>query len=160
MASPCILFFDELDAITTSRSSSGSNGLESRVLSTLLNEMDGIEGQGDNDLFVMAASNRADLLDKALIRPGRIDSIINMELPDFEDRLDILRVVSDGMPLSGDVDFKEVATMTKDMTGADLTAIVKEAAMEALRQDIDSEFISHSNFISAIKIRKAAAIDF
>lgn len=135
-AAPCILFLDEIDAIVGKREvgveKNEGNGVQQRVLSTLLTEMDGIvrvEG-----VLVIGATNRVDLLDDALLRPGRFDDVVEVGLPDVEGRLEILRIHSARMPLGNDVDLHRIAKETAGMSGAELKGIVEQAGLRALRE--------------------------
>lgn len=135
VAAPSILFIDEIDAIVGKRSVTGlvdGNAVQQRVLSTLLTEMDGIvSAQG---VLVVAATNRVDLLDDALLRPGRFDDILKVDLPDQQTRLDILRIHTQSMTLHPDVDLHLIASRTARFSGADLKALCTEAALSALRE--------------------------
>lgn len=134
-AAPCILFLDELDAIVGKRSTGGGqtdgNGVQERVLSTLLTEMDGVVSA--SGVLVIGATNRLDLLDDALIRPGRFDDVLKVDLPDEQSRLEILRIHSSGLPLASDIDLSEIAKVTSGRSGADLKSLCSEAGLAALR---------------------------
>lgn len=139
--SPCVVFIDEIDSIVSKRSfSSGGSrsvGMEERILSTLLNEMDGVGGTttGKGRILIVAATNRPDMLDAALLRPGRFDHSIYVPPPDTVARVAILRIHTARMPLSTDSDqlLRGVASRTEGYTGAELEGLCREAAMEALR---------------------------
>ncbi|PXF39980.1 Spermatogenesis-associated protein 5-like protein 1 [Gracilariopsis chorda] len=135
VAAPSILFIDEIDAIVGKRSISGlvdGNAVQQRVLSTLLTEMDGIvSAQG---VLVIAATNRVDLLDDALLRPGRFDDILKVHLPDEHTRLGILRIHTRSLSLHPDIDLHLIARRTPRYSGADLKALCTEAALSALRE--------------------------
>lgn len=132
-AAPCILFLDEIEAIVGKRGlGDEGNGVRERVLSTLLTEMDGVvEMEG---VLVIGATNRMDLLDGALLRPGRFDDILEVGLPNEEARLEILKICSRGISASDDVDFEEIARKTSGRSGAELKGIVMEAGLRALRE--------------------------
>ncbi|KAI0562580.1 AAA+ ATPase [Gracilaria domingensis] len=134
-AKPSILFLDELDAIVGKRSTDGQvdgNGVQQRVLSTLLTEMDGIaSAQG---VLVIGASNRIDLLDDALLRPGRFDDILPVQLPDEHERLQILAIHTRTLSLHADVDLAQLAHRTNGHSGADLKAVCTEAGLGAMRE--------------------------
>jgi ribosome biogenesis ATPase len=142
-SSPCIIFFDELDALAPRRgggsdggggsSGSGSNVTE-RVVNQLLTEMDGLESR--RDVFVVAATNRPDIIDPAMLRPGRLDKLLFVPLPTPKDRAAILRTQARRMPLGGDVDFDTLASHPKAarFSGADLAALVREAAVGVLKR--------------------------
>lgn len=134
-SAPCILFFDEIDALVGKRdvsSNESSNGVQQRVLSTLLTEMDGVIAA--NGVLVVAATNRIDMLDDALLRPGRFDDILVVGLPDFETRLAILELYCKTLVLSLDVDLPQLAQELHDWSGADLKSMCSEAALAAIRE--------------------------
>lgn len=138
-SAPCVIFFDELDALCPKRSDSGDNGVSSRVVNQLLTEMDGVEGR--SAVYLMAASNRPDIIDPAVLRPGRLDKIIYVGLPNAEDRTDILRALTKNGTkplLASDVSLSEIAgrAQLEGYSGADLAALVKEAGVQALREFI------------------------
>jgi transitional endoplasmic reticulum ATPase len=131
-SSPCVIFFDEIDAIAPRRGAGRDGQVTERVVAQLLSEMDGIEDLGG--VLVLAATNRADVIDPALLRPGRFDRLIDVGHPDEADRLDILQVHRRGRPFSTDVDFSEVARHTDGFSGADLENLLREAALNAVRE--------------------------
>jgi len=132
---PSIIFIDELDAIAAKRTSSDTSGDREvqRTLMQLLSEMDGFNPRGDVKLI--GATNRIDILDPAILRPGRFDRIIEVPLPTFEGRLQIFRIHSRRMKVSKDVDFRELSALTENASGADIKAIVTEAGMFAIRNE-------------------------
>ncbi len=133
---PSIIFIDELDAVAPSREgNTGSGEVERRVVSQLLTMMDGLEGRGR--VIVMAATNRPDSIDAALRRPGRFDREIEINAPNKEGRLQILKIHTRGMPLTKDVDLEELARKTHGFVGADISSLAKEAAMSVLRRNLD-----------------------
>jgi len=135
MAAPCIIFIDEIDAIAPSReggSSGGGNRVTERVVDTLLTEMDGLRIM--KNVVVIGATNRPDLLDVALLRPGRFDIIVEVPVPDEDARLKIFKIHTKKMPLSKDVNLKKLAKATKGLTGADIENICREAGMNAIRE--------------------------
>jgi len=144
LGAPSVLFIDEIDGMVTNRDDSeSSSGVQERVLSVLLNEMDGIgnntqsssreaDGCLDNDVIVVGATNRPELLDAALMRPGRFDKIIFVPPPGEKSRLEILKVATASTPLNSDVNLEEIASETEGFSGADLDNLVKEAALEAM----------------------------
>merc|ERR1711871_37946 len=135
-AAPCVLFFDELDSIAKSRggSSGDAGGAGDRVMNQLLTEMDGVGAK--KNVFIIGATNRPDIIDPALMRPGRLDQLIYIPMPDYESRLSILRSVLRKTPVSKDVDLQYLASQTEKFTGADLTEICQRAAKLAVREDI------------------------
>nr|XP_048292513.1 peroxisome biogenesis factor 1 isoform X4 [Myodes glareolus] len=129
-AKPCILFFDEFESIAPRRGHDNT-GVTDRVVNQLLTQLDGVEGlQG---VYVLAATSRPDLIDPALLRPGRLDKCIYCPPPDQGSRLEILNVLSDSLPLADDVDLQHVALVTESFTGADLKALLYNAQLEALQ---------------------------
>ena len=131
LAHPCIIFFDEIDALAPTRGR-GSNDVSERVLSQLLTEMDGIEVL--RGVVVLAATNRADMLDPALLRPGRFDQTFELSQPDLATRQKIFAVHTRNKPLAPDVDLSLLATASEGMTGADIAGICRKAAMNAIRE--------------------------
>ncbi len=149
-AAPSVIFFDEIDALAPRRGLHvGDSGVSERVISQLLTEMDGLESMGD--VVVMAATNRPDLLDPALLRPGRFDRLIYVPPPDYQGRLKILKVHTRNVPLGPDVNLEKLAKMTENFSGADLEALVREAAMNALRRDINAKFVTWEDFQKALE---------
>ena len=146
---PCVVFFDEIDALAGRRGIEQGTKVTERVLNQLLAEMDGLEDL--NDVLVIGATNRPDMLDTALLRPGRFDKILLVNAPEEEGRLEILKIHTAKMPLAKDIDLKEIAKETIGYTGADLEAVVREAAYFALREDINSNQVKKKNFESALK---------
>jgi transitional endoplasmic reticulum ATPase len=144
-AAPAIIFFDELDAIVPKRGLGYSDsGASERVISQLLTEIDGIETL--QNVLVIAATNRPDILDPAVLRPGRFDRLIYVPSPDVDSLVEIFKIHSHDMPLSRDVDIEDLARKGQGYSGADIEAICREAAMTALRQDIDSTEVSRRDF--------------
>ena len=138
-AAPCVLFFDELDSIGVARGSSqgDAGGAGDRVMNQLLTEIDGVGGK--KNLFFIGATNRPDILDEALLRPGRLDQLIYIPLPDLPSRLSILRATLRKSPIAPDVDLNFVASITDGFSGADLTEICHRAAKSAIRESIQAE---------------------
>ena len=140
MAAPCVIFFDEIDSVAPARGSRlGDSGMTDRMVNQLLAEMDGI-GTLKN-VVVMAATNRPDILDPALLRPGRFDRIIYVPPPDKDARVEIFKVHTKRMKLSSDVNLEELAKRTEGYTGADIAAVVREAAMLALREIVNERSV-------------------
>lgn len=148
--SPAIVFFDEIDAIAYIRGTDiGSSRVGERIVSQLLTEMDGIADlQG---VIVIAATNRPDMLDPALLRPGRFEKIIYVPPPDAKGRLEILLIHTRGVPLAEDVDIEELAKLTEGYTGADLAALVREASMIALRENLNNPIVRWAHIEQALK---------
>merc|ERR1712086_629978 len=138
-AAPCVLFFDELDSIAQQRggSSGDGGGAADRVMNQLLTEMDGVGAK--KNVFIVGATNRPDIIDTALMRPGRLDQLIYIPMPDFDSRLGILRATLRKSPVSKDVDLSYLATQTDKFTGADLTEICQTACKIAIREEIERD---------------------
>ncbi|XP_006629257.2 ATPase family gene 2 protein homolog A isoform X1 [Lepisosteus oculatus] len=150
---PSIVFFDEIDALAVERgSSSGSSGVADRVLAQLLTEIDGIEQL--RDVTVLAATNRPDMIDKALMRPGRLDRIIYVPLPDAATRREILKLQFSNIPVAEDVCLNDLVIQTKKYSGAEITALCQEAALLALQEDINAKYIRGKHFETALEIVK------
>ncbi len=151
MAAPCVIFFDEIDALVPRRGSGfGDAHVTERVISQLLTEMDGIEKL--ENVVVIGATNRPDLIDPALLRPGRFDRLIYVPPPDEKARLEILKIHTKNMPLAADVDLEKIAKATEGYSGADLAAVCREAAMIALRQDMNTKEVTAKHFEEALRI--------
>ncbi|MDF2956100.1 MAG: AAA+-type ATPase [Candidatus Alkanophagales archaeon MCA70_species_2] len=135
-AAPCIIFFDEIDAIAPVRGSGFDSHVTERVVSQILTEMDGLEEL--RDVIIIAATNRPDLVDPALLRPGRLDRLIYIPAPNREERKKIFEVHLRGKPLADDVNLDDLARRTEGYVGADIEAICREAAMMALREHLSS----------------------
>ena len=135
-AAPCVLFFDELDSIAQQRGGSQGDGggAADRVMNQLLTEMDGVGAK--KNVFIIGATNRPDIIDPALMRPGRLDQLIYIPMPDYESRLSILKAVLRKTPVNKDVDLAYLAAQTEKFTGADLTEICQRAAKLAIRESI------------------------
>ena len=147
-ASPTVIFFDEIDAIASTRSGNdGDSGVTKRVVNQLLTEMDGLEEL--EDVAIIAATNRPDILDAGLMRPGRFDRHIQVKEPDEEARLAIFKVHTKDMPLADDVDLKKLAKHTEGYVGADIESVCREAAMLALRDNLETTEISNKYFKEA-----------
>lgn len=148
-ASPCIVFFDEIDAIAPMRGSgAGEPRVVERMVNTLLSEMDGLEEL--RGVVVIGATNRPDLIDAALLRPGRFDEVVLVPPPDEKARLDILKVHVKDMALGDDVDLRELAKKTDGYSGADIEALCRKAGMIALHEDIKIEKVSKRHFDAAL----------
>jgi transitional endoplasmic reticulum ATPase len=137
-AAPCVLFFDELDSIAKARgTSAGDSGGSDRVLNQILTEMDGMNAK--KNVFVIGATNRPDQIDPALLRPGRLDQLVYIPLPDDPSRLAILKATLRKSPIASDVDLAYLAKVTKGFSGADLTEICQRACKLAIRECIEKE---------------------
>merc|ERR1719213_922713 len=144
-SAPCVLFFDELDSIAGQRggSSGDGGGAADRVINQILTEIDGVGSK--KNVFVIGATNRPDIIDPALMRPGRLDQLIYIPMPDLESRLSILKATLRKSPISSDVDLDFLAANTEKYTGADLTEICQRAAKMAIRDNIERERLKAEN---------------
>lgn len=148
-AAPCIIFFDELDGLATRRGGMGSDGgVGDRLLTQMLSEMDGIEGRAG--VLVLGATNRPELLDPALMRPGRFDLIVELRYPNEEERQAIFAIHTKGRPLADDISLEELARLTDKRSGADIESICHRAALLALR-----EWIAPRLNLGRVKISEA-----
>lgn len=132
---PCVIFFDEIDAICSRRSDSSSDsGSTTRVVNQLLTEMDGVGER--KQIFVVGATNRPDMIDGAMLRPGRLDKLLYVPLPDANGRASILRASTRNTPLAADVDLVRIGADERatGFSGADLASLVRESAIAALRE--------------------------
>jgi len=145
---PCIIFFDEIDALAPRRGI-GMHEATERIVAQLLTEISGIEEV--KNVVLIAATNRPDLVDPALLRPGRLDKLVFIPPPDEKGRLEILKVHTRKVPLAKDVNLEELAKRTEGYSGADLEALVREAAMNALREDINAKEVKAKHFEEALK---------
>ncbi len=147
-ASPAIVFFDEIDAIASTRGRDIS-GVTEKVVAQMLTEMDGLEEL--SDVVVIAATNRPDIIDPALLRPGRFDRIIVVPPPDKKARLEIFKIHTKKMPLANDVDLEKLAEMTEGYSGADIEAVCREAALTALRENLKAKEVKMKHFEEVLK---------
>ncbi|MDO5836919.1 MAG: CDC48 family AAA ATPase [Methanobacterium sp.] len=149
-ASPCIIFFDEIDAIAPIRgSAAGEPRVTERMVNTILSEMDGLEEL--RGVVVIGATNRPDLMDPALLRPGRFDEVVLVPPPDENARKEILKVHVGHMELDDDVKLKELAKKTEGYSGADIEVLCRKAGMIALHEDMNISKVSYRHFKSALK---------
>jgi transitional endoplasmic reticulum ATPase len=150
MSSPTIVFFDEMDSLVPRRGSGyGDSGVTDRVISQLLTEIDGIAAL--RDVVVLAATNRPDIVDPAVLRPGRFDRLIYVSEPNEAGRGQIFQIHTTGMPLTKDINLQELARSTKGYSGADIQSVCREAAMIALRRDINSKEVNSADFQEALQ---------
>ncbi|MCL5105844.1 MAG: AAA family ATPase, partial [Candidatus Marsarchaeota archaeon] len=153
MAAPCIIFIDEIDSIATPRDSGEDSTLVGqRVVDTLLTEMDGL--QEIKNVIVVAATNRPDMIDPALLRPGRFDKIIEIPIPNEKAREEIFKVHTKKMPLEKDVSVKEIASAAVNYTGAEIENVCREAGMNAIRNK--RKKVTRDDFVIAFKEVKPA----
>ena len=149
-SSPCIVFFDEIDSLARPRLFESEDfGVGERVLSQLLTEIDGCQGIGN--VFVLGATNRPDLLDPSLLRPGRLDLLLYVPPPDEKGRLEILRIMTKEMPLGDDVSLESIARRTQGYSGADLGSLVREAGISAFKKGLDEPLVNNEDFELALR---------
>ncbi len=134
LAAPAIIFFDEIDALVPERGSGGASQVSERTVAQMLTELDGIEEL--KGVFVLAATNRLDRVDPALLRPGRFDSLVELKTPDKEGRLSILKVHARRMPLAASAGLEAIAEASEGLSGADLEAVCREAGFGAIREAV------------------------
>ncbi|MCL2115919.1 MAG: CDC48 family AAA ATPase [Methanobrevibacter sp.] len=154
---PTVIFFDEIDSIASTRGYSSDSGVTQRVVNQLLTEIDGMEEL--QDVAIIAATNRPDIIDPGLMRPGRFDRHIKVENPNEEGRLGIFKVHTKDMPLAKDVKLEKLAKNTEGYVGADIEAICREAAMLTLRDDIEANEVKMKYFNKAMEKVKPDAED-
>ncbi len=148
--SPCVIFFDEIDSLAGKRGAEQGTKVTERVLNQMLAEMDGLEDL--KDILVIGATNRPDMLDPALLRPGRFDKILLVTSPKEKGRENILQIHTKNMPIKGkEALVKELAKKTDGYTGADLESLTREAALLALRENIESKEVKRKHFDEAFK---------
>jgi transitional endoplasmic reticulum ATPase len=151
---PCVIFIDELDSLVPARGGSmGEPQVTERVVNTILAEMDGLEEL--QSVVVIGATNRPNLIDPALLRPGRFDELVYVGVPDKAGRERILRIQTDKMPLAADVDLGSIAEQTQRYTGADLEDVVRRAGLVALRQSLATREVTMAHFEEALKDSRA-----
>jgi transitional endoplasmic reticulum ATPase len=147
---PCVIFFDEIDSVASMPGMESTDSRTSeRVLNQLLTEMDGLESL--RDVVVIAATNRPNLLDPAILRPGRFDRLVYIGSPDRKGRLKIFRIHTKNTPLAVDVDLEILADVTEGYVGADIESVCREAVMIALRENFDVENVEMRHFREALK---------
>ncbi|MEM3929373.1 MAG: AAA family ATPase, partial [Candidatus Korarchaeum sp.] len=154
---PAIIFIDEIDSLFPRRGIHADSGVSERVVSQMLTEIDGI--QPLRDVVVIGATNRPDLIDPAILRPGRLERLVYVGPPDAQSRYQILRVLTKRVPLARDVDLRRIALMTERYSGADLAALVREAAMAALREDLGADKVEARHFEIAMSRVKPSLTD-
>jgi len=152
LASPCIVFIDEIDAIAPVRGQDEGSKVTERVVNTILTEMDGMTNT--KGLVVIAATNRPDILDPALIRAGRFDYVVSIDMPDEKTREEIFKVHTKHMPLAKNVNLKELAALTEGYSGADIEGVCREAGMVLIRENRVDDKITMQDFQKALQIVK------
>ena len=146
---PSIVFLDEIDAIAPRRGGYEGTRVTETVVNQLLTSIDGLEQM--SDVVVIGATNRPDILDPSLLRPGRFDELVLVGIPDKEARMEIFKIHTANMPLADDVDLEELADLTDGYVGADIEAICREAGMIALREDENAKEVRREHFMKAME---------
>ena len=146
---PTIVFLDELDSIAPMRGSDIGSHVHDSVVNQLLTSIDGLESM--EGVVVLGATNRPDIIDPGLLRPGRFDRLILIPPPDKKARLEIFRIHTKEMPLDKSVDLERLADVTENYSGADIEALCREAAMLAIRKDEEADKVKESHFDEALK---------
>ncbi|SHQ14189.1 AAA family ATPase [Mycobacteroides abscessus] len=146
-SAPSLVFLDEVDALAPRRGQSFDSGVTDRVVAALLTELDGVEPL--RDVVVLGATNRPELIDPALLRPGRMERLVFVEPPDAQARTDILRTAARSVPLGADVDLNALAADLDGFSAADCTALLREAAMAAMRRSIDAADVTSADIHTA-----------
>ncbi|MBO9714763.1 CDC48 family AAA ATPase [Sphingomonas sp.] len=155
---PCVIFIDEIDSLVPARGGGmGEPQVTERVVNTILAEMDGLEEL--QSVVVIGATNRPNLVDPALLRPGRFDELIYVGVPDREGRARILRIQTAKMPLASDVDLDSIATRAERFTGADLEDVVRRAGLIALRESLQAREVTMANFEAALADSRATVTE-
>jgi transitional endoplasmic reticulum ATPase len=150
MASPAVIFFDEFDSLVPRRGTGrADSGVSERVISQLLTEMDGAVSL--EDVMILAATNRPDILDPSILRPGRFDRLIYVPQPNGDARKKILEIYVKNMPLAKDVDLTRLSTLAKNYSGADIEALCREAALNALRKDENAKEVTFKDFKESLE---------
>jgi len=144
-AAPCVVIFDELDSLAKSKIKDENNRGET-VLSQMLTEM---EDSGTSNIVVVGITNRPDLIDNSMLRNGRLEVVLFVQQPDEKSRLDIIKILTAGMPLANNINLNEIAVSTQNYTGADLASLCREAAVNAMQRD--SLNISSNDFALGLK---------
>ncbi|KAM0788531.1 hypothetical protein ACM66B_001659 [Microbotryomycetes sp. NB124-2] len=149
-AAPSVVFLDEIDSLAPARGSDDSGGATSdRVLMSLLTEMDGIEEL--NGVVILAATNRPDVIDPALMRPGRLDRILYVAPPDFDSRVEIFKINTRAMAVESGLDLRELAGMTDGCSGAEIASICQDAALAAMNENIEAPFVGSKHFVESAR---------
>lgn len=146
-ASPSLVFLDEIDALAPRRGQSSDSGVSDRVVAALLTELDGVEPM--RDVVVLGATNRPDLVDPALLRPGRLERLVYVPPPDADARGDILRATAKNTPLASDVDLDEIASTLEGYSAADCAALIREAALTAMRESLEATEVTAAHLNTA-----------
>jgi transitional endoplasmic reticulum ATPase len=148
-AAPTLVFLDEVDALAPVRGQASDGGTTDRVVAALLTEMDGVESL--RNVVVIGATNRPDLIDPALLRPGRLERLVYVPPPDADGRADILRAAAKTVPLAPGIDLGSIAAGLDDFSAADCAALIREAALAAMRESLDAAQVTSANLETARK---------
>ncbi|WP_158882121.1 AAA family ATPase [Amycolatopsis anabasis] len=146
-AAPSLVFLDEIDALAPRRGQSSDSGVADRVVAALLTELDGVEPM--REVVVLGATNRPELIDPALLRPGRLERLVYVPPPDAEARADILRATSKNTPLAADVDLDQIASTLDRYSAADCAALIREAALTAMRESLEATEVTAAHLAKA-----------
>jgi transitional endoplasmic reticulum ATPase len=146
-ASPSVIFFDEIDSIASRRGMGSDSSVTERVISQILTEIDGMETL--SNVVILAGTNRPDIVDPALLRPGRFDRLIYVQPPDNDGRKDILDIYTRKMPLGEDIDLEAITKLLDGFVGSDIEALCREAGIHSLRENIDSISVMQRHFLDA-----------
>jgi transitional endoplasmic reticulum ATPase len=155
-AAPTLVFLDEVDALAPVRGQSTDGGTTDRVVAALLTELDGVEEL--RNVVVVGATNRPDLVDSALLRPGRLERLVYVPPPDAEARGEILRATARGVPLAGDVDLAALAASLEGFSAADCAALLREAALAAMRESLEASSVTAAH-VSTARERVRPSLD-
>jgi transitional endoplasmic reticulum ATPase len=146
-AAPAMVFLDEVDALAPRRGQSADSGVSDRVVAALLTELDGVEPM--RDVLVLGATNRPELIDPALLRPGRLERLVYVPPPDADARAEILRAAAKNTPLADDVDIAALARELDGYSAADCAALVREAALTAMRESLEAAVVTAAHLATA-----------
>jgi transitional endoplasmic reticulum ATPase len=146
-AAPSLVFLDEIDALAPRRGQSGDSGVSDRVVAALLTELDGVEPM--RDVVVLGATNRPELVDPALLRPGRLERLVYVPPPDAPARAEILRATAKHTPLASDVDLAAIASTLEGYSAADCAALIREAALTAMRESLEATEVTAAHLATA-----------
>jgi transitional endoplasmic reticulum ATPase len=148
------VFLDEVDALAPRRGQSADSGVSDRVVASLLTELDGVEPM--RDVVVLGATNRPELIDPALLRPGRLERLVYVPPPDADARGEILRAAARNMPLADDVDLAKLAHELDGYSAADCSALVREAALTAMRESLEATVVTATHLAAAREAVRAS----
>ncbi|MGC9308911.1 MAG: AAA family ATPase, partial [Thermoplasmatota archaeon] len=148
-SAPSIIFLDEIDALAPRRGSHEGSRVTDTVVNQLLTSMDGVESM--DDVVIIGATNRPDIIDSSFLRPGRFDELILVGQPDAAARKDIFKIHTARMPLAKDVDLDKLADISEGYAGADIEAVCREAAMIAMRENIEARKVKNKHFTKALE---------